>query len=242
MKNRSDSTVSGSKLIVADIAGSIVAWGPGAITWMIAISYIRCIWDESAFAPLLLLLPPIAAFSIIAVTFLFRICLPRLKPGVYEVDSFAIKAWYLNFNLTNSLNVSGLMPLIYTTYLTKWLYCRAMGAQIAYGVHFSIYTKFREFQLIKIGRGSSLSAGTHIACHTHVGNKLLLGTVEIGERCFIGMDSIVGPKTKMGDDCWIGFNNRILMDRIESGTKIDNLEWSLGSPAKRKADAEAPKS
>jgi len=235
MSQRSDSSVSIPKLILADVVGSIVAWGPGATTWMICVLFVRSIWGHEAFAALLLLLPVIAAGAIISVTFFFLLCLPRLKPGVYEVDSFAIKAWYMNFSLTNSLHVSGLMPLIYTTYLTKWLYFRAMGAKIAYGVHLSIYTKFREFPLITIGKGSSLSAGTHIACHTHVGNKLMLGTVEIGERCFIGMDTIVGPKTKIGDDSWIGYGNRLLMDRVEPNTKIDNFEWNLGSPSKRKA-------
>jgi hypothetical protein len=234
-KQRSDSTVSFSKLLVADIASSIIAWGPGALTWAICFTYIRFILFGEFFFAWLLLLPAIAAFSIILITFFFRLCLPRIKPGVYEVDSFGIKAWYMNFSLTNSLHVSGLMPLIYTTYLTKWLYFRAMGADIAYGVHLSIYTKFREFPLIKIGKGSSLSAGTHIACHTHVGNKLMLANVEIGERCFIGMDTVIGPKTKVGDDCWIGYGNRLLMDRVESNTKIDNFEWNLGSPAKQKS-------
>jgi hypothetical protein len=49
------------------------------------------------------------------------------------------------------------------------------------------------------------------------------------------MDTIVGPKTKIGDDSWIGYGNRLLMDRVEPNTKIDNFEWNLGSPSKRKA-------
>jgi acetyltransferase-like isoleucine patch superfamily enzyme len=234
MKTNPDATISPKMLILADVLAYVIAWGPAIFCWMTTFLFIKTVWLETSFLYWLLLLPIVAAGSLILATFLIRICLPKLKPGVFDIKSKGGRTWFLHFMLTNSINVSGLMPLIYTSYLTRWLYFRAMGAKIDYGVHLSIYARLRDFPLIKIGKGTTLGVGAHISCHSDVGNKVLLGTVEIGEKCFIGMNTILGPKTKIGKNSWIGFGNILLMDRLPDNSKIDNLEWAAGNPKRNK--------
>lgn len=239
MESQIDARLPLPKLILADIVGTCIGLLPGIVAWSSALSYVHCIWSRPRFYAYVALFPPVLVFTYLAMVFLVRLCLPRLKPGVYEMNSPGMRAWYMHFLLANGLYASGLMPAIYCTYLTRFLYWRAMGAKTGYGIHCSVFTRMRDFQLITIGDGVNLSANTHIACHTFVGDRLLLGKVEIGERAFIGMDVVIGPKTKIGKGAWIGLGNRLMRETIPDGGRIENFEYFFGNEERQKRQKNA---
>jgi acetyltransferase-like isoleucine patch superfamily enzyme len=228
------------KLFLADTVGVCIGLLPGLIAWASALTYLHFIWDTPHFAPKAFAFPPILVFTYLPSVFLIRLCLPKLKPGVYEMNSAGMRAWYMHFLLANGLYASGLQPVVYCTYLTRFLYWRAMGAKTAYGIHCAVFTRMRDFALITIGDGVNLSADTHIACHTFVGDKLLLGRVEIGDRVFLGMDVVIGPKTKIGNGAWIGLGNRLMRETIPENAKIDNFEYFFGNAERQKRMKASP--
>jgi hypothetical protein len=218
--------------IFVDIFGLFLSLGPGAIAWASGFLYLKMIFSLSAitFFFCALLFPIVLVVAFICPVFLMRILLPRLKRGVYPmgVNRGSI-TWFCHLGLSRSAEISGLRPLLNAFYLTKFLHWRALGMQIDYGVNTSIGVSFVDLAMIKIGKGSTISEGVHIACHTFVGDRLWISPVEIGENVFVGMNCILGPKAKIGNGAWIGMNN-LISDPVAPSAKIDNFEWEHGKP------------
>ena len=161
-----------------------------------------------------------------------------MKPGMYRTDgNINIIIWHLNNALANALENAGLKNPIYSFHLTKWLYWKAMGANIAFGTLSSPLLIIREFPLITIGKGVSLSGYNHISCHTFEGSRLLLAPINIGDNSFIGMNTVIGPKTKIGNNCFIGINNFLVFDTVLDNSRIENFEYEYGSPARKQRPA-----
>lgn len=179
---------------------------------------------------LIFLAPLVLVLNFILLSFILRICLPAIKPGVYGKDDKMTKIWFCHFLLGNALQASGLQPIVYSFHIFKHLYWKAMGANIEYGIWCNHLTRIRDFMLLEIKAGTSLSADTHIACHTWVGDRLMLGKVSIGKNVFVGMDVTIGPRTSIGDNAWIGTGNKFFRDQIQADTKIDNFTYAQGRP------------
>lgn len=222
-------------LIMTDVLSMIFGLGPGLLTWFSTILYVRRIWDSEYFMGLIWLAPLVLVFTFLITTFIFRMFVPKMKPGVYRLGfSRDFAAWYLTLCLGHGIRIFGLQPFFFTFYITKYLYWRAMGANIAYGVNSSLFLTLVDYPLITIKRGFSCGAYVHVACHTFVGDKLFLAPVTIEENVYLGMNTTVGPKSTIGEGSWIGFSNRIFQDRLPAGTKLDNFEWEYGNPKKIK--------
>ena len=112
---------------------------------------------------------------------------------------------------------------------------------VPFGIISSTLVTLREYPLITIEKGVAFSAYNHISCHSFEGERLLLGPIYIGKDSFIGMNTIIGPKTKIGKNCFIGANNILLFDTIKDRQKIDNFEFEYGNPRKRKYPSHAKK-
>ena len=89
---------------------------------------------------------------------------------------------------------------------------------------------------LTIGENCSISAGVQIYSHDTVswatsGGKMppLQAPVQIGNRCFIGPNVIIGKGVQIGDGCVIGANSFVNKD-IPSGMKA----W--GTPARTQLD------
>jgi len=89
---------------------------------------------------------------------------------------------------------------------------------------------------LTIGENCSISAGVQIYTHDTVtwatsGGKMppVKAPVQIGSRCFIGPNVIVGKGVQIGDGCVIGANSFVNKD-IPSGVKA----W--GTPARAQLD------
>ena len=221
-------------LLFGDLIGYIYAIFPAIIGWGTALLFIYNLNNTIFFIPSFFLAPFIAMLSFIFTCFIFQRILPKMKPGMYKTDgNINIIIWHLNNALANGLENAGLKNPIYSFHLTKWLYWKAMGADIAFGTLSSPLLVMREFPLITIGKGVSLSGYNHISCHTFEGSRLLLAPIKIGTNSFIGMNTVIGPKTKIGNNCYIGINNFLVFDTVADDSRIENFEYEYGSPARK---------
>lgn len=219
-------------LLFGDLLAYLYAIVPGIIAWTMVIAFIAYFdfkYWSIAFGPVILL------FGFIFTCLIFRIILPPLKPGLYRPGfDLQVILWHLNNSLANALENAGLKTAIYSFHITRWLYWRAMGMKVPFGVICSTLVTFREYPLITVEKGVSFSAYNHVSCHTFEGERLLLGKIHIGENSFVGMNTIVGPRTTIGKDCFIGVNNILLFDKIKDGEKVDNFQYEYGNPRLKK--------
>ncbi len=228
-------------LIVVETITMLFALGPAAATWYCAIVFVRSIWDSAFFYGWLALFPLVVIATFLSITLLMRLSLPKLKPGVYPIGtSPQFLTWMATLYLGHGVRIAGLQPLFSAFYGLKYLYWRAMGANIAYGINSSIFANFSDYPMLTIGRGCTISAFTLISGHTFVGNKVLIAPVNIGSNVYIGYETAISAKTTIGNGAWIGAGNRLLQDKVEANTRIENFEWQHTSPKNSKKTSESP--
>src|SRR5262249_58239817 len=82
------------------------------------------------------------------------------------------------------------------------------------------------FDLVSIGDDTCIGAQTQLLGYHVEDGMLIIGTVEIGSRCFIGTHSAVGINTRMEDDSYLD-DQSLLPD----GAVLRSGEARRGSPA-----------
>ena len=173
-----------------------------------------------ALAALVLLYPVMLALSI-AVKWLV---LGRVRPGRYPLwGGYFLRWWFVEA-------IRGIVP---TNYLTGTpllsMYYRLMGARIGANVYLG-NDGGATFDLLSIGDDSCLGADSNFTGATIADGWLILGPVEIGQRCFVGTRTVLGPSTRMGDDS--SLEDLSLLPR---GGNIPAGERWHGSPSRRMA-------
>jgi NDP-sugar pyrophosphorylase family protein len=212
--------------IFSDTISSSITLTPGILTFIIEYNIIAWLLDRIqfkilAFTPLLLI-----PFIFIAIIFGIRLCLPNVKEGRFPMTmNKGFIAWGLNLSLGRSIRVFQLQDLFYSSYVLKFLYWRAMGAKIAFGVNSSMYVNLVDLQLIEIGAGSMLGDEVQVGCHLIQGNHIYLKKVVIGVNSFVGINSKLGPGTKIGDNCMIGPWNFLLRHKIKDNTELEAFTY-----------------
>ena len=87
-----------------------------------------------------------------------------------------------------------------------------------------------EMKIIEIGDDVTLAPRVHILAHDastiHYLGYAKIGRVVIGDRVFIGAESVILPNVRIGDDVIVGANSTVTHD-LESGFVY------AGSPAKK---------
>ena len=97
----------------------------------------------------------------------------------------------------------------------KVLVLRLLGAKIGKGCY--IYTSLRNFDkvytdMIEIGDNVTITKGVILLCHDmgkgyihkKKHNNEVVGKIEVGDNCFIGMNSIILPDVKIGNNVIVG--------------------------------------
>ncbi len=164
---------------------------------------------------------------------MLRMLLPKLIPGVYPAGfNRGFLSWHLHFALARAANLAMLTPLIQLFFWTKYLYWKAMGANIPYKVNASIDVKFTEFSLITIGANSIIASEVTISCHAWDGDKLILAPVKIGQSVFVGPRTQIGLNSEIRNNVWIGHGNFITNQIILERAHIGNFEWRHDNPNK----------
>lgn len=146
----------------------------------------------------------------------------RYKPGRYPVWGFYYFRWWL-VNLFQTLSWSGMF--VGTPLMS--LYFRLMGASV--GRNATIDTPFCSiFDLVSIGDGTSIGSETHILGYRIEDGELIIGKIEIGAECFIGMQSCLGLNVRMGDGARLDD-----LSLLGDGNLMQPAESRRGSPALR---------
>ena len=165
--------------------------------------------------------------------FVFRLIIPKLKAGVYPMNfNLGFLTWLAHSMLTRSARSFGIHYLIHSTALMRWLYWRALGAQVPYNMGNSYKVTIHDAQLISIGEDTILAEDVEISCHLVRGDKILIAPVRIGKGVFVGRNTYIGPRTRIGNKAWIGMNNN-----LTKATVVDNGVIKSHEPGTEKAQS-----
>jgi non-ribosomal peptide synthetase-like protein len=183
-------------------------------------AYSGVLW---ALASFFLAIPACVVFFCLAVACFKAAVLPRSKPGVYPVESWAyLRRWSIDLLLRMS---GGLLYTLYTTiYLPIWL--RMLGARIGRRSEVATVTQLIP-DLVEIDEESFFADGAIVG-----GRRLFRGHFQvdrnrIGRRTFVGNSAILPVGASLGDDCLVGV---LSTPPGSAGSQTpDKTEW-LGSP------------
>jgi non-ribosomal peptide synthetase-like protein len=148
------------------------------------------------------------------------IVIGRYKPGRYPVWGLYYLRWWI---VQRFQSISWCGMFVGTPLMS--LYYRAMGADV--GPNCTICTPFcTAFDLISIGKGTSVGADTHMLGYRVEDGYLVLDRVRIGEECFIGVHCNLGLNVAMGNSARLDD-----MSMLPDGAVIASGESRRGSPA-----------
>ncbi len=145
----------------------------------------------------------------------------RFKSGKYPLWSFYYwRFWFVR-------QVQALIPLWLLTGspLMNW-YCRLMGAKIGQDVYLGS-SEFLAFDLLSIGNESSVGSGSGLAGYEVIDGWLHIGTITLGENCYVGINTVLGLNSHLADSAEIGDLSYLL----EHQTIPTGEHWA-GSPAR----------
>jgi len=166
---------------------------------------------------IVLLQPGLILFSVLTKWLL----LGRIKPGKYKLWGWFYLRWWVVKQIQDLAPVEHLIGSPFIIY-----YYRMMGATI--GKHCYIGTdQLDSYDLISMGDNSSL-CGDVIASGYNVENGWLkIGTIRIGNNCFVGTNSVLSLNTTLEDGCKLGEQSL-----LSEGSIIPANETFSGSPGK----------
>jgi non-ribosomal peptide synthetase-like protein len=152
----------------------------------------------------------------------------RYRAGAYPLWGSYYLRWWL-VSVVQRLSGAGL----FTGTPLMPVYYRLMGAKV--GDHCALETgKCSAFDLVSIGNHTSIGADTQLLGYRVENGYLILGRVDIGSECFVGVHSTLALNVKMGDGARLD-DQSLLPD----GESIPPGEHRRGSPA-RPAQVEVP--
>lgn len=117
----------------------------------------------------------------------------RYRPGSYPLWGMYYFRWWLatRFQRGSGIGLLAGTPLINAYY-------RLMGAKIGRGcvLHTSHCTSF---DLVSIGDGSCIGSETQLLGYSVADGMLHIGSITVGNDCFVGIQSALGIDSEMGD-------------------------------------------
>jgi non-ribosomal peptide synthetase-like protein len=105
------------------------------------------------------------------------------------------------------------------------LYYRAMGAKVGAGALLST-THCVAFDLVSIGQGASIGTETQLLGYRVEDGMLVLGSIEIGDQCFVGMHCALGLNVSMKAGARLDD-----LSLLNDGTRMGANEARRGVPA-----------
>ena len=146
----------------------------------------------------------------------------RIKPGRYPLwGAYFCRWWFVQ-------SIHNIVPTSYLTGtpLLSWYY-RLMGARIGTNVYLG-NDGCQAYDLLSIGDESCLGADSHFTGATVEDGWLILGSIEIGQRCFVGTRTVLSPGSRMENDSELDDLSLLTAD-----TTIPSEQCWQGSPSCR---------
>lgn len=213
--------------ILIDLITSLLCVGPIVLS---ILSTLRILEEVSTLTVKIVLFPFVLQLSFVFMIFVFRVLLPRLKPGVYPMSfNWGFLAWYLHSMLTRSARCFGIHYLLHSTSTMRWLYWRALGAKVAFNMNTSYKITIHDAPVIQIGAGTTLAEDVEVSGHLVRGDKILIAAVTIGNGVFVGRNTYIGPRTRIADKAWIGMGNELGGNVIAENERIESFAKARGS-------------
>ena len=206
--------------VASDIIGGLLVFGPPFLAFASAV-YICSVLSFSLLS--LIFFPIIYICCFLVLLFICRLIIPRLKAGVYDIGlNWGFMTWFAHSMLARSAKVVGLNYLFNSNGILRYLYLRALGVNISYGVNTSIELMVHDGPMIEIQEGVMLSEDVVVSGHLFRGDKVLVAPVRIGKGTFVGRNTYIGPRSRIGQNCWIGMNNTVTGKVLGDGEKVEN--------------------
>jgi non-ribosomal peptide synthetase-like protein len=142
------------------------------------------------------------------------------QPGEYPVWGIYYFRWWL----ASRMQILAWTEIYHGTPIMS-LYFRLMGAKVGRNTIFDT-PHCVAFDLITVGDDSCINSETQLLGYRVEDGLLKLGTINIGNRCFIGTQSALGLNTEMGDDSRLDS-----LSLLPDGQTIPSGESWRGSPA-----------
>lgn len=166
---------------------------------------------------IVLLEPALILFSIITKWLL----LGRIKPGKYKLWGWFYLRWWVVKQIQDLAPVEHLIGSPFIIY-----YYRMMGAKI--GKYCYIGTdQLDSFDLISMGDNSSLCSDVIASGYKVENGWLKIGTIRIGNNCFIGTNSVLSLNTILKNGAKLGEQSM-----LSEGSIIPENDTFSGSPGK----------
>ena len=150
------------------------------------------------------------------------IVIGRIRPGRYPLwGAYFLRWWFVQ-------SIRNIVPTSYLTGtpLLTWYY-RLMGSRIGSNVYLG-NDGGQAYDLLSIGDDSCLGADSHFTGANVEDGWLVLGSIDIGKRCFVGTRAVLAPSTVMADDAELDDLSLLVTQRsIPAGQS-----WK-GSPARQ---------
>jgi acetyltransferase-like isoleucine patch superfamily enzyme len=181
-------------------------------------------------------------YVILHAKIIVSIILPKIQPGEYPLNSSQTRIYVLRLSADN-LAKYWVKSLEWISFFAQiFLYpfmLKRYGVKMGKNVYVSTETRIDGLPLIEIGDNSFIGPRAVIGAHiNHHGSNLLFKPVKIGNRCFIGFNSVVTPGAEFGDDSILGGYSVVLLDaKIPSGEVWVGLPARLLKNSKKKEDS-----
>lgn len=147
--------------------------------------------SQIAFLGLFLSMPIISLIITVSMKWLL---LGRVKPGVYPLWGWFYYRWWLVQRLQKNVYLGKYLvgsPLVN-------MYYRLLGAKIGKNCYIGTMQVLTH-DLLEIGDNTSIGADSRLNGYIVEDGWLKIGTISIGEQCFIGSRAVVGLNTQIED-------------------------------------------
>lgn len=134
-----------------------------------------------------------------------RVLVPRPQPGSHLVK---FNGPYLRWMISSSFARVAMNPVFRAPYWflssTRFLYLRALGAQLGLGVAVPSSVLVRDPCLMEIGRGAQIEPGVIFESAVHSAGRVHVETIRVGGGTLIGAHVVLMPGASVGHDARIG--------------------------------------
>ncbi len=168
-----------------------------------------------------------ASFYLFAISGIFilgsiiRLASWRIKPGRYRLTSFTFFRW-LFFSGVYNFAIQLVLPMVRMTFFTNIFYT-LVGCKMGKNVKLNSWT-LPDAYLLEIGDNVIIGAKTEITCHVVEGKYLLLKNIKIGSNTLIGAHCYISPGVEIGNRCVIGLNSMVRKNvNLPDRTKIAGI-------------------
>lgn len=154
--------------------------------------------------------------------------LGKIKPGQHKVWSFYYLRWWIVNQVQDMAPIDHFVGSPFITF-----YCRMMGAKIGKNCYIGTDV-FNAFDLFSMGDNSSLGADVIASGYKIEDGWLKIGTIKIGDNCYVGANSVLSINTELKNGGKLGEHSLLPM-----GQTIPENVSLIGSPP-RPGEVELP--